>query len=537
MAQTLTAPSITSTLVMGANHVLVKGKVLIPLGISSTLTLGSHFISSIYIINVYINDEDVSKWMLLEGTNITDSLGNIKGMFIKAEDSCGAEDGKEIVMLDLRTGLRVFAGVIKEVTEKFPTPTYRYFDIMCQDYTKLIDIVTTGVTIDITHYEYYIVKALCDQYTSDTIKVDPAYVIVGNLEQLTVTEVGLREALNQLAGFNGRIWYVDYNGYVHYFAPGDEMAPFGVSDTPNGTTTFPYFDLEYTQDAIGNQKRGSFKCWKEGLFAGQEIEITNAKKGWTAEPFIIYEISADLKGGDMESDPVFEYLVSFGSRPRRVTDRIPPTTPPSEEEDTAIRLSEIIIDVDKDWISSEDMVRHGIYGMKFLEVIDWIRIPHGLDANKSASPIAGDFYIATDTEISYACYADGTWTAIGGGGETMQQSKGSATQNWYNGTATSGLTGGDIANVGVASEGHKIYTFMINTENLTAGATIQVRMYQYVNGVEKLDYKQSFLVGQDTPSLPVINGAIGIWGQVRIEMMSDKSPDNGKAVGWEAIWA
>lgn len=35
-----------------------------------------------------------------------------------------------------------------------------------------------------------------------------------------------------------------------------------------------------------------------------------------------------------------------------------------------------------------------------------------LDANKPASPVAGDMFVATDTEKVYACFSDGTWTTI-----------------------------------------------------------------------------------------------------------------------------
>jgi len=39
-------------------------------------------------------------------------------------------------------------------------------------------------------------------------------------------------------------------------------------------------------------------------------------------------------------------------------------------------------------------------------------IYHGRDADKSASPDAGDLYIATDTNKVYACFSSGTWTEL-----------------------------------------------------------------------------------------------------------------------------
>ncbi len=39
-------------------------------------------------------------------------------------------------------------------------------------------------------------------------------------------------------------------------------------------------------------------------------------------------------------------------------------------------------------------------------------VQHEIDANKTASPVAGDVFIATDTSKVYVCFADGTWTTI-----------------------------------------------------------------------------------------------------------------------------
>jgi len=41
-----------------------------------------------------------------------------------------------------------------------------------------------------------------------------------------------------------------------------------------------------------------------------------------------------------------------------------------------------------------------------------IVFPHGLDASKSATPVAGETYLATDTKILYVCFADGVWEAL-----------------------------------------------------------------------------------------------------------------------------
>jgi len=41
-----------------------------------------------------------------------------------------------------------------------------------------------------------------------------------------------------------------------------------------------------------------------------------------------------------------------------------------------------------------------------------ITLDHGLDASKTATPVVGEAYAATDTKYFYLCYADGTWTKV-----------------------------------------------------------------------------------------------------------------------------
>lgn len=41
-----------------------------------------------------------------------------------------------------------------------------------------------------------------------------------------------------------------------------------------------------------------------------------------------------------------------------------------------------------------------------------ITLDHGLDASKTATPVVGAAYAATDTKYFYLCYADGTWTKV-----------------------------------------------------------------------------------------------------------------------------
>ena len=45
-----------------------------------------------------------------------------------------------------------------------------------------------------------------------------------------------------------------------------------------------------------------------------------------------------------------------------------------------------------------------------------INVQSGLDTAKTATPLVGDIYIATDEAVVYVCYAADVWTEVGGGG-------------------------------------------------------------------------------------------------------------------------
>ncbi|MFA5078837.1 MAG: hypothetical protein WC541_05060 [Dehalococcoidia bacterium] len=64
---------------------------------------------------------------------------------------------------------------------------------------------------------------------------------------------------------------------------------------------------------------GTLVCWKAGLMPGMALQITNAVYGWSAESFIIDEVTMRYKGSGI----TWEYEIHFGaSRKRKVSDLI-----------------------------------------------------------------------------------------------------------------------------------------------------------------------------------------------------------------------
>jgi hypothetical protein len=273
-------------------------------------------------LSLLINGIDQTSKMKRQGFGITDSYGAIKGMDITVASGAATTTGNEVIMLDKRSGKRIFAGLIKERAKKVITKSVYIEDLMVQDYTLLIDQVKNGVTEEFTdETEKSILANLFASYAPDIIV--GSYVITGSSVSLTLDNSSLRAAIDQLAGINGRKWYVDYNKQLHYFNPlAPENAPFGLSDNPDNSTTFKYKELEYSEDELDpDNPSGSFTCWEPGLFSGQWIEITCAALSWSEQGFFIYEVSTSLIGGTT-ANPQTEYQVTFGKRPKRITSEI-----------------------------------------------------------------------------------------------------------------------------------------------------------------------------------------------------------------------
>lgn len=102
--------------------------------------------------------------------------------------------------------------------------------------------------------------------------------------------------------------------------------------------------------------------------------------------------------------------------------------------------------------------------------------------------------------------------------------------NWHTGVATSGLAGADLVTIGVDNIKNKIHLLLVNISAFhlapPPAASVTVRMYQQVNGVERQVYGQTFLRGTDPDGLWIINGTIGIHEALRVEVYSDNVADD-----------
>ncbi|GAJ21638.1 unnamed protein product, partial [marine sediment metagenome] len=91
----------------------------------------------------------------------------------------------------------------------------------------------------------------------------------------------------------------------------------------------------------------------------------------------------------------------------------------------------------------------------------------------------------------------------------------------------------DIVSIGANDTKYKLHSLVLNISALTATATISIRMYMQVKGVEKKVYDQDFVKGTDPDGLWIVNGTVGIHEVLRVTAQSDNAGDDGKAIDYD----
>ena len=85
--------------------------------------------------------------------------------------------------------------------------------------------------------------ALVPELTAGTIVTQ-----VTNLGAIEAKDQRIRDLLDEVCELTGSEWSVSYDGKLNYYRIGSVVAPFALSDAPNGTTTMPYQIENYDND-------------------------------------------------------------------------------------------------------------------------------------------------------------------------------------------------------------------------------------------------------------------------------------------------
>jgi hypothetical protein len=267
-----------------------------------------------------------------------------------------------------------FGGYISDVEYILHGIDLRY-RVSCYDYQRRLEDIIVDEDYS-SQTEAYIIEDLFGTYWSD---VDDETYVTGTetITSIQFPRITLAEALNKLAELNSRTWYLDYDKKLHYFTAPSETAPFELSDTPNYSLVIPYSNFRYTisrptinritvvgrdgagddivetrtdsdsytlygkyfdgkyvdrnintsawAQAVGDaileaeanaKEHGSFNITQEGLVVGQQVAITNSKRG-VDDNYLIQSI--DLR---MVGELLPDIRVSYGDYMKDLTERL-----------------------------------------------------------------------------------------------------------------------------------------------------------------------------------------------------------------------
>jgi hypothetical protein len=160
-------------------------------------------------------------------------------------------DWQEVIVLDGTT--RIFGGFLLNNKKAEGANLDTDFNIAASDYsvrlnkvyikeeyvnTSDADIISDIFTTYLSGEGYDVSTYVTELYTHPSMRFN----------RVTVLDV-----IKRLAKLAKADWYVDYDKKLHFFPSGTagSAAPFGLSDTPNFSTTYPYHDLVIDEDGSG----------------------------------------------------------------------------------------------------------------------------------------------------------------------------------------------------------------------------------------------------------------------------------------------
>ncbi len=135
-------------------------------------------------------------------------------------------------------------------------PAWKAQDVECQDYTILaaMDVIPIDPApwnpLEWTSDKAHITNAFAAVGTKGITVGTECQTIESNLVWHLCPGLTLAEFMDEICQQTGGSWYVDYAKALHYFLVESEAAPFGISDVPDGTTTFLYDQLVLSEDSI-----------------------------------------------------------------------------------------------------------------------------------------------------------------------------------------------------------------------------------------------------------------------------------------------
>jgi hypothetical protein len=152
-------------------------------------------------------------------------------------------------------GVLAFAGYVRSRTRTDRGVSgERVYEIECQDYTTALgdDVCDTAAAVrPAAESDKTRIAALGTAFGSRGIVYSgtPVVQLKASMPAFDYTGLNLHQCLTAICKVTGGSFYVGFDKQLHYFNSEAISAPFGLSDAPNGTTTFGYDQFRLTDDS------------------------------------------------------------------------------------------------------------------------------------------------------------------------------------------------------------------------------------------------------------------------------------------------
>jgi hypothetical protein len=252
-------------------------------------------------IQVLVGDSDVTSTTLVDGLeitqNITDRVSQASVKFMAQtgqaarydeanydEDfySVDIQEYYDIKILDRDTGVKKFAGTIRQIKPVRKASQILFYECDCLDWSSLLDDAYIIEENFGSASDRSIIQFLVAKYAPGLTALTDNISQIVTLPSWSVEEKTLRQALDEIVEFSGGEWRIDWDKNLHYFLPSENPAPFGFSSSPNSVTSV----IGLTWDAANMTWNTIDSTWDEAArletLAAQGILVwDDATQTWT----------------------------------------------------------------------------------------------------------------------------------------------------------------------------------------------------------------------------------------------------------------
>lgn len=183
------------------------------------------------------------EWEIAQHTGST--IDTLTFVLDDPDNTLAIEQGQDVVIEHFTNpSIRYFGGIVTDV-DIVTVGIGRQLHLEAQDYTTLVDRTTLRKVYVLASDRAIIQDAFLEAALPGVQEINTSRFINTLRTTLTLRFQGstLRSILDTISEITGAVWYVDPFKFLHYHKKAANSLGFGFSDTPDNSTTFPFYNF------------------------------------------------------------------------------------------------------------------------------------------------------------------------------------------------------------------------------------------------------------------------------------------------------